>query len=338
MAHMIDKSNGRANIAYAGATPWHGLGTAKPAGEQWSLAQWIDAAGIAWDVVRVPAFAHMPGGERIDTGAFFNVRSDTNALLGWQTHTDRRVDEHPRDIAAFVHDYVAMDERFQMEVMGAIKGGSQIWATAVFNGETTIAGDRHRSYLLARTSYDGSLAHTFQMTTVRAVCNNTLSLAYADSKARVSVRHTQKIDKQVVAKQLAGMAKSVDQYKAIGDAMAQHTMAAKEISDFFKTLLHIPLEAKQDELTTRTLNNFNDLRNAYVTTVRDEGAPANSAWSALQAVTRYADHDRTVRGDDNTSDAEKRFTSSQFGSGDVLKGQAMAMLMPRIKDRVLIPA
>ena len=59
-------------------------------------------------------------------------------------------------------------------------------------------------------------------------------------------------------------------------------------------------------------------------------------WNALQAVTRYVDHERSVRGDDSVSDAEKRFVSSQFGSGENMKAQAMALLMPRIKDKVLV--
>jgi hypothetical protein len=45
--------------------------------------------------------------------------------------------------------------------------------------------------------------------------------------------------------------------------------------------------------------------------------------------------DRSARGD---NEGEARFASAQFGTGNVMKGQAMQLLMPRIKDKVLIAA
>jgi hypothetical protein len=33
-----------------------------------------------------------------------------------------------------------------------------------------------------------------------------------------------------------------------------------------------------------------------------------------------------------------RFRSAQFGSGDALKGEAMGLLLPMVKDKVAIPA
>ena len=80
------------------------------------------------------------------------------------------------------------------------------------------------------------------------------------------------------------------------------------------------------------MNQFSDLSRAYSTSVR-EGAEKNSVWSALQAVTRYADHDRSVQKGDQ-SESVARFSSAQFGTGDAIKGKAMGLLMPMIKDRV----
>ena len=63
--------------------------------------------------------------------------------------------------------------------------------------------------------------------------------------------------------------------------------------------------------------------------------------TALQAVTRYVDHDRTVRNAPN--DVVGRFDSGTFGSGDAMKGKAINLLFPLIdaslfRDKVLIPA
>ncbi len=283
---------------------------------------------------------HAPGLDgtlRVVGGAYLNRRSDTGAILGHQTHTERRCEVQPREIAHFVHDFVSTDNRFSMQVMGAIKGGAQVWATAAFNGDTTIAGERHQAYLLARTGFDGSLATHCQMTIVRAVCNNTLSAAFADKRAFLTVRHSTRFDAKAAASQLAKMAQSVETYKAVGDALASNTMVATEVSQFFKQLLEIPFDTKADDISTRKMNQFRTLSDCYRQSVA-EGAERDTAWAALQAVTRYVDHDRSSRGDDGDSEASKRFVSSQFGSGAQLKGEAMGILMPRIKDKVAVLA
>ena len=56
-------------------------------------------------------------------------------------------------------------------------------------------------------------------------------------------------------------------------------------------------------------------------------------------MTRYVDHDRsTRRGSGIDTEDEARFASANFGSGDALKGKALAFLMPRIKDKVPVLA
>lgn len=50
--HEIDFSNKRANMAYVGETPWHGLGSLLPADAD--IETWRQAAGLAWDVEEMP--------------------------------------------------------------------------------------------------------------------------------------------------------------------------------------------------------------------------------------------------------------------------------------------
>lgn len=333
MSHELDDSTGRYAIAYGGKTPWHKHG--KPGKQEWTLDEWIDAAACGYDVIRVPAYAPDANGLlRPVDNAFFNMRSDTQAILGTQTHTERRVEVQPREIFHFVHDYVTTDPRFFFEVIGAIKGGAQVWATASYNSALTIAGQEHQAYLLARTGFDGSLATHLYMTTVCAVCANTLAMGW-DKRAMVTIRHTTKFDPKAAAATLARMAQAVDQYKVIGDAMAQANMAKQEVGNFFLDLLNIDRNAKPDEISTRKKNQYEDLARCYSASVA-EGCPEGTAWAALQSVTRYVDHERSTRGGDSESAA--RFDSSQFGSGALVKERAMGLLLPLIKDRVPVAA
>jgi hypothetical protein len=60
MAHEIEMVNGKAQMAYSGALPWHGLGVEVPA--DLTPDQMLEAAGLNWTVTKVPAYADIDGG------------------------------------------------------------------------------------------------------------------------------------------------------------------------------------------------------------------------------------------------------------------------------------
>src|SRR5882762_1274856 len=342
MTANIDMSNNRANIAFLGSRRdiWHRLGQEMITGM--SIDEWAKAAGLNWSAVKVPAIAALEGAQfdHLGTDRFRKVddrknivRSDNGYPLGYVS--DRYQPVQPRDILEWFERYIAVDDRFQLDVAGSLKQGEIIWATALYRDPLDIAGDKHVARVLMTTTFDGSGATVNQGTMTRTVCNNTLDVSLADKRAVVRTRHNTKFDAARVGSELAKLAQGFSCYKQIGDALAQAEMPRQETADFFKTLLEIPLAAKPDDISGRKLNQYHALSNAYGTTVR-EGTKPDTAWAALNAITRYVDHDRTTRGD--ASAEEKQFTSAQFGTGAALKGKAMELLLPRIKDRVLIDA
>jgi phage/plasmid-like protein (TIGR03299 family) len=349
MAHNIDMTNNRANIAFLGSRNdvWHRMGQEMLTGQ--SIDAWADAAGLGWSAVKVPAlvalngpqFDHIEAGKRMlpAPDRAFVVRSDNAGLLGYvsgETDSSGYQIVQPADVLAWFDKYIAVDDRFALDVCGSLDGGKRIWATAKYNGDISVAGENHSARVLMSTTFDGSGATINQCSMTRVVCQNTLRIAHADSKAAIKTRHSTRFDAAKVGKELAQLASGFAQYKAIGDAMAQVEMSAQQISEFFKTVLEIPFDAKKEDISSRKMNQFSDLSRAYSTSVR-EGAEKNSVWSALQAITRYADHDRSVQKGDQ-SETVARFASAQFGSGDQLKGKAMSLLMPLVKDRVAIAA
>ena len=347
MSANLDMSNGRANIAFTGSRKsiWHRMGQELAPGQ--SMDVWAEQAGLNWHAVKVPAYADLSplptvGENYLRSNGmcpvedrYFNARSDNGHILGGACLSSRHENVQPRELLDFFDRYISVDDRFAMSVAGSLGKGETVWATASFNGGIEIAGDMHQAYLLASTTFDGSGATTIQGTITRVVCNNTLNVAHADNRAVVKVRHSTKFEPARAAKQLAEMAKSFEVYKLMGDALAQAELSREQVADFFKDMLDIPRDAKADQVSTRKQNQYRDLAISYQRSV-NEGAPESSGWAMLQAVTRYVDHSRSTRGGDDES--QSRFESANFGSGDTLKGKAMGLLMPRIKDRVLIPA
>lgn len=341
--HNLDMTNGRANIAFLGSRQdvWHRMGQEMVPGM--SIAEWAKAAGLEWSAIKVPAIAALEGKEfdHIEAGSRFRrvadrnflVRSDNGAPLGYVSGRYKTV--QPAEVLEWFERYIAVDDRFQLDVAGSLGNGETIWATATFRDKLSIADDAHVARVLMTTTFDGSGATINQGTMTRVVCNNTLNVALSDNRSVVRTRHSATFDAKKVGDELARIAQGFATYKAMGDAMAANSMAADEVSTFFKQVLSIPEEIKWEDVSTRKQNQFDALRAAYTTTSSE--TKAGTAWAALNAITRYVDHDRSVQKGDVGVDTS-RFVSANFGSGANLKAKAVDLLMPRIQDKIPIAA
>jgi phage/plasmid-like protein (TIGR03299 family) len=325
--HNIDMTNDRANIAFLGSRNdiWHRLGQEMSAGM--TIDQWAEASGLGWESIKVPAYADLTGTEiggfrKVDERNFV-VRSDNGNPLGYVSDGYEMV--QPREVLDWFDRYIAVDERFQLDVAGSLKGGQIIWATATYRDPLNVAGDKHTARVLMTTSFDGTASTINQGTMTRVVCNNTLNVALTDKRAVIRTRHSTRFDARRVGAELAAIAVGFSEFKALGDAMAQVHMTDLEVHEYFLKLLDVPKDTKRSDISTRKQNQYGAMAKAYGTTL-NEGAERGSAWAALNAITRYVDHDRT-----NGSD-EKVLASSQFGSGALMKAQAMELLMPRARE------
>lgn len=354
MSANIDMSNSRANMAFMGNRKdiWHRMGQEMAPGQ--TIEQWAQTAGLGWSAVKVPAIValsgsswdHIPAERRFlpAPDRAFVVRSDNAGLLGYvsgESETDGYQIVQPADVLDWFQRYIAVDDRFALDVAGSLDGGRRIWATATYNGDIDVAGEQHNARVLMSTTYDATGSTINQATMTRVVCQNTLRMAHADSRAQIKTRHSTKFDAARVGKELGQLATGFANFKAIGDAMGRVEMAKDQVSDFFKDMLDIDRKAKREDISARKANQFSDLSVAYKRSV-SEGAGNGTVWAALQAITRYADHDRSVRvpvGADVVRDENvARFNAAQFGSGDTFKGKAMELLLPLVKDKVLIDA
>lgn len=345
MAHNLDMTNGRANIAFLGsrADVWHRLGQEMQPGQ--TIEEWAAAAGLNWHAVKVQAvavlagngFAHLPAAEvlREVEGQKFVVRSDNGQPLGYVS--DQYQPVQPRETLEWFQRYVGVDDRFQIDCAGSLKKGEIIWCTAKFRESLDVVGEAHTARLLMTTTFDGSGATVNKGTMTRVVCNNTLDAALgSDKRAVIRTRHSTKFDADRVHRELSTIISGFSQYKAMAEAMVAVDMSREQVSKFFKAVLDIPFDAKADDISGRKMNQFQALSNAYGVTIQ-EGTKPNSAWAALNAVTRYVDHERSTRNAENGVD-EARVISANFGSGSALKSKALNLLLPDFKMPELVAA
>lgn len=340
MAHNLEIKSGKASMAFLAAEgdPWHRLGQPMAAGM--TKEEWRKATGLAWHVKKVPLFANVISlglpdstnpvsahgtpqflrGVKLENKVAI-VRDDNAHVLG--IASEQYQPHQPSEVLDWFESYIAHDPRFTLDTAGVLKNGEIIWAQASFCEEMTVAGDKHRARLLMTTSYDGSMATINKAGMVRVVCNNTLSADLADSRAIVRTRHNTKFNAERVTKELAAIAHGFDDYKVMGEAMARARMSERDTAEFFNRVLGIADDTKESELSTKKRNALASLSEAYLTTSKE--TDASTAWCALNAVTRYVDHDKHVRA--NGSDvAEARVIATQFGTGAAMKANAVQLL------------
>lgn len=221
MAHEIDLSNRRANIAYSGEAPWHGLGF--NLSDAADLDTWRKAAGLNWSVEETPALYRDPArAGYVHTARDHKVllRSDTRAPLSIMS--EGYIVVQPVEVLGFFEDLIK-GNGFTMETAGSLRGGRRIWALVrVGEDATVIDGDKVRPYLLLATSYDGSMATTAQFTSIRVVCNNTLTAAVGDrDEPRVRISHMAKFDATTVRQQLSIAVSSWEKFLMKAKQLAQ---------------------------------------------------------------------------------------------------------------------
>ena len=348
MGHNIENRDGVYSFAFTGERSeiWHRLGQELDASA--TRDEWLRAAGLTYRVEKVPAIASLNGPEFdhiaperrfVETDKKFLARQDNGHILGIAGDGYQVV--QPVDVWDWFENYITVDDRFHIDAAGVLGSGERLWITARFNGSLEVAGDRHLARLLMSTSFDASQATRNEATMTRVVCRNTLRAAHMSAKAMVKTRHNTRFNGAQVARELGQIAQSFAEFKAMGDAMAQSSMTRESVQSFFATLLGVDPNAKAADISTRTKNIASDLAASYRRTQSERNTQRDDVWTALQAVTRYVDHDRSVRNAAN--ETVGRFDSGTFGSGDAMKGKAMELLLPLVdpslfRDKVLIPA
>jgi len=333
-------------MAYRGSINdiWHRQGVAVQRG--WTLDEWAANSGLSFNAVKVPAFADLSsiagklagladvhyGMARVEERHFI-VRNDTGHVLSPNAVSDRYQLVQPREVLDWFDRYIAVDPRFSLDVAGCLWNGATIWATATFNGDLEVAGDAHSARLLMTTTFDGSGSTINRGCMTRVVCQNTMDAALSEGKAGGVVRtvHSAKFDADRVGRELADLAKQFDSYRAMGEAMADQHFEKADAVFFLRRVLDISDQAGKaadgtlEGISARKFGQFESLWNAYQVGVKSEELKPLTAWSLLQGVSRYADHDRAVRGDALSS----RFATSvvdSSGAGARLKAKAVAML------------
>ena len=342
MPANITVTGDKAEMMYVGRTPWHGLGQQL---EQVATAEdAIAAAGLDWEVAMEPVFAATPlhrslREEYKATKANLSDKEKVELLARMQNSFEEipgkraAVRSEPRKhFGIFSTQYKPLQNRdaFQFfdsvvgageaiyHTAGSLGGGARVWILAKLPGDLKLSNTEViEKYILLCNSHDGSLAVTMKPTSIRVVCQNTLSVAMGRETDKLfrAIHTTNIMDRVNQAREALGLQEAYFQMMMRGiERLADTRMKEAEVEPFLVKLFG--QEENPENISTKMKNNMDKVASLYYGGTATFG---ESRWDMMNAVTEYTDHWRG-------SNDEKRLDAAWFGSGKILKQQAWNML------------
>lgn len=306
MSHDLDQTDGRVSLVLARESAWHQLGTvledsftAEDAMEQGLLG--------GWDVRKTPMTTEVDGQSLVvpDRSAVVRnnpVHHDQLDVLGvvGNKYVPIQNEEHAEFLNALVDESGAI-----FDTAGAIDGGRKVFITMKMPGSIKVGGvDPVDMYLAAVNSHDGSTAFTLMVTPIRVVCQNTLNLAFSESRASFRVRHTSGVRHGVVASARGALDLSFTYLEGFQEE-ADKLINTSITQSRFEEIVEKEFGAGEDSpqaTQTRRGNQVEMMEQIFADSITSKNA-AGTAWAGLNAVTEWYDHFSPARGDEETNRA-----------------------------------
>ena len=318
MAHQLTtRDNGFVEHAFVGEIPWHGLGQRLEADAD--MQTWRKAAGMDWTIEQTQCqFTPESGNITTIPDRFVQYRSDNNMPLSVVSARYKPV--QPAQVLEFFNDLV-QENGFKLHTAGTLFGGKRLWALAETGKYAEVSkGDNVGGYLLLSTSCDRSLATTARFTTIRVVCNNTLSFATKNNDNMVSFNHLTEFNHELIKAKLGSAVESFGAFMDVAKELKKQKVNAEQASNFVKRLVLSNSQLVNPDYDFNKNRGYAKIMELFTSDAVGIEFAGNTKWGLLNAVTEYFDHHHPAR----TPDA--RLNNTWFGGGDAMKADALRLL------------
>ena len=283
---------------YVGKPAWHGLGTVVE-----NAPTTMDAMRLAkmdFDVVMsnpiVAQFKDPNEYYQNNTKAskfYATVRCDTNEVLGVVGENYKVVqNEELFKIADSL-------PKAKVETAGTLFNGAQSYILMKDDEWAVNGNDEMHEYLCLMNSHDGTLSLSALPTSIRVVCNNTLSWAISEGKQRmIRLKHTGDIDSKIhsLTEALAEWHHAKDRFRSSVRTLANRRWDRNQTQTFWMEMYQmfegdVPRESDTDKnhrLRKKALTTFHTLSETFDKEVQQFGQ--DNAWIAANAVTNWLQH------------------------------------------------
>ena len=334
MSHELEmREDGTACIAYAGQTPWHGLGTV--VGDDLTPNEIMIAAGIDWTVEKRDAYFIDDAGELVRaSNKQVLVRSSDEKYL--DVVSENWIPVQNEDALSFFDDYIKAGG-MTMHTAGSLKDGKIIWALAKVDESFSLFGgkDEVESYLLLSNPHQFGRGVDIRFTPVRVVCHNTLSMSL-ESKATlgISLNHRQEFDAARVQEALAEAHQRMSQYQEAAEFLTTKRYKDNDVFDYFNRVFPKTNQAadlsfdemmKQFQAGEKVLSRNADLAMEIMHDQPGADLGRGSFWQLYNTVTFMTNH---VTG----NSADTRLQSTWYGQNKNRNINALGVALEMAQD------
>jgi phage/plasmid-like protein (TIGR03299 family) len=328
MAHGITSTDG---LMLAGTPAWHGLGTVLP--ERCSAFEALDVAKMNWTVQVCPFTCDMNGQEVFGGDFRAVIREDTKEVFATCSSDYRAIQN--ADIADMAYEISNQSGR-AVESAGSIRGGRKVWFLLDMGTIYAAQDDKVKPYLFFGASHDLSMSLTVGTIATRVVCANTFKIALSEmGDNALKIRHTLSASDRVqrIKDMLTQPQQSVKAFADDVVRMVDAPITDDQIQSFFTSVwqkAYGKLTEADIKGDTRRATVFQKevgtwLRNFKIDHRQTSVSTSGSVWSAFNAITQFANHEKTVRME--REDGTRRKESVLFGTSAKLNSVAYQSAM-----------
>ena len=323
MAHMITDDDA---MMYVGEVPWHGLGTRVD--HLATSEEALEAAKLGWRVSLKPMALEVTG--QNVPGYKAVVRDDIGTVLG----VVGRQYSPLQNVDAFrFADTLLPGAEGRYETAGSLMGGRRVWMLAKLGEDDIVPGDTVQDYLLLSNSHDGTSSFRVLQTSVRVVCNNTLTCALGSATERaIAFKHTAGSISNARLEDAQEALGLVDNMTRFFHDIDRELTRRKFTQDFghlfLDEMVPVPVGAKGNDRAITLAQKKRATLLDLVETGKGNDMPqvAGSLYALKNACTDFTDHYARVRNTDVRSSDETRMNMAVFGSGAAWKLKAVSTI------------
>lgn len=287
----------------------------------------LELSGLNWTVrkseaaVRVPVLTETGVTDVEFPEKFITYREDTNTALGVVGKSYTVIQN--LDAFAFL-DNLADDSGAEFASAGSLKGGRGVFVNMKMPKTLTFAGntDAIDTYLLVKSSHDGSKAFTASVQSVRQICTN--GLVGLVTEASFALRHTNYAAGKIA--QARDVLQLVHAYEDSFESAVENLIAQEYTKQdyvrFVEKLVPEKVSLETGKLSKTVETTRGELMSLW--SAPTQAIVAGTKWAAYNAVVEWADWIKPVRG--NRDEAIERAERIVEGQADSIKFKALELL------------
>ncbi|MCA6489118.1 MAG: DUF945 domain-containing protein [Chitinophagaceae bacterium] len=336
MAHNLEIRDGQASFAAKGEKAWHGL--AQYVDQAMTAAQAMELARMDWEVEKHPMYVETAEGEFSEIEGFSAAtRTDTGDILSLVTDSYQIVQN--RECFGFFDSVIDREEAIY-ETAGVLGKGERIFLTAKLPSDIIVKGDVDvvNNYILLTNSHDGTSALQAGFTSIRVVCNNTLTAALNSGlKNSIKLRHTTNI-KQMLAEaaEIMGISsKYTAELNEAFNAMAKVKITDKQLRAYIEQIMNPRKEqltkAEREEFSKQFVTQVDGIMEFALThETQTTKAAKGTVWGAYNAISGYYGHIK-----DHKSPTA-RMNDIMWGQGNQNTKEAFSLAMETVSNKSIL--